>query len=521
MAVYDFHKWDVGLLGSALGSSFGPLAREKLLLTAARKAVLTCSGASILSSIVSQHPIESLMLEAASAHEQIAGDGVKAYALMLDAARAEVGQQLQALPKDRQAAWRVRLSRAVFWLQLEVLPHNLTECWREQAVRTLDGEDAFRADAYRVAATALGVQLGASASASLSEALIEAVLPARAATLPPGGAATWQLDGTVARARCLALVAAPGAQPSRSCATAGRIIGGTPSSELMPVFGKDGVLLLLGAHAAAPEVQTAAEARAVEAGVPAEVVVSADQAPAGGMDSAAVTCNGIDSAAGRWVDFVHASREAWVQTAHAAGVRLLLSGAPLSALTVQLCAQHGVCAVPGVDEDDLRALATAAGISILQRWPRSAELTALLTPTAGFAQPGCSFECLRLGGRGYVRVQLASAPQLCSLVVRASSPGLANEYAAAVGRALRSLRLWLDAGRTRTDADAKEWGSRVLLALPGAGAAEMQLEASVRRLVAAQKQARTNASATALLPEQTAVLQILSAALLAPVRQVR
>ena len=223
MAGSDIHKWDVGLLGSALGSSFGPLAREKLLLTAARKAVLTCSGASILSSIVSQHPIESLMLEAASAHEQIAGDGVKAYALMLDAARAEVGQQLQALPKDRQAAWRVRLSRAVCWLQLEVLPHNLTECWREQAVRTLDGDDAFRADAYRVAATALGVQLGASASASLSEALIEALLPARAATLLPAGAATWQLDGTVARARCLALVAAPGAQPSRSCATAGAL----------------------------------------------------------------------------------------------------------------------------------------------------------------------------------------------------------------------------------------------------------------------------------------------------------
>ena len=279
----------------------------------------------------------------------------------------------------------------------------------------------------------------------------------------------------------------------------------------MPVLGKVGLLLLLGAHAAAPEVQTAAEARAVEAGVPAEVVVSADQVPAGG----------IDGAAGRWVDFVHASRAAWVQTAHSAGVRLLLSGAPLSPLTVQLCAQHGVCAVHGVDEDDLRALSTAAGISILQRWPRPTELAALLTPTAGFAQPGCSFECLRLGGRGYVRVQLASAPHLCSLVVRAPSSGLANEYAAAVGRALRSLRLWLEAGRTWTDADAKEKGSRVLFALPGAGASEMQLEASVRRLVAAQKEARTSASATACLPEQTAVLQILSAALLAPVRQVR
>ena len=313
------------------------------------------------------------------------------------------------------------------------------------------------------------------------------------------------------------------------------------------MLGKVGLLLLLGAHAAAPEVQTAAEARAVEAGVPAEVVVSADQVPAGG----------IDGAAGRWVDFVHASRAAWVQTAHSAGVRLLLSGAPLSPLTVQLCAQHGVCAVPGVDEDDLRALSTAAGISILQRWPRPTELAALLTPTAGFAQPGCSFECLRLGGRGYVRVQLASAPHLCSLVVRAPSSGLANEYAAAVGRALRSLRLWLEAGRSRTDADAKEKGSapgvgelgsarsakekgsapgvgelgsarsakekgsRVLFALPGAGASEMQLEASVRRLVAAQKEARTSASATACLPEQTAVLQILSAALLAPVRQVR
>ncbi len=519
----DLHSallWGVSLLGGALGSSFGPLAREKLLLTAARKAVITSGGANILSAVVSQHPVESLVLEAVSEHDEAVGDGVKAYALMLDAARAEIGRQLHALPEARRAAWRVRLSRAICWLQLEMLPHALTQCWRDQALPTAGASDAIRTTTHRIVATALGVQLGVSASASLTEALVNALLPL--------GLAPWHLDGVVARARCMALIAAQGAQPCQSCATDGRLIGGAPPSELMPASGAGGALLLLGAHAASPEVQTAAEARAAESGTPAEVVVSVERAPErapGGREDGA--------AAVRLVEAVHASRAAWVQAVHAAGVRLLLSGAPLSALTVQLCAQHGVCAVPGVDVDDLRALASAGGISVLQRWPRPNELAALLSQPAGFVRHGCSFECLRLGGQGHLRVQLVSAPQLCSLVVRAPSAGLAREYSATVSRALRSVRLWLDAGDRTTD-DAAAAASvppqfaeeeRVLLALPGAGAAEMQLEACVRRLIGARMQegAAATSSPTGLgqapLAEHSAALHILAAALVAPVRQ--
>lgn len=104
-------------LVAACASSFGPLPREKLLLTATRKAVLTCSGTSILGALVSRHPIQALVLSAAAEHVQASGDGAKSFVLMLDAALREVERQLLTRPSAHQAAWQMRLSRATCWLQ--------------------------------------------------------------------------------------------------------------------------------------------------------------------------------------------------------------------------------------------------------------------------------------------------------------------------------------------------------------------------------------------------------------------
>lgn len=126
--------------------------------------------------------------------------------------------------------------------------------------------------------------------------------------------------------------------------------------------------MLLGAHASSPDMQTAAEARAADAGAPAEMLVSArarHAVAAAAADRATELAEPVDACA--TVDAVHASRAAWVRVLREGGVRLLLSGAPLSALTVQLCAEAGVCAVPGVEEDGLQSLATHASLGILRR----------------------------------------------------------------------------------------------------------------------------------------------------------
>ena len=188
---------DTAALRDSIASSFGPLPREKLLLTATRKAVLTCSGTAILSSFVSSHPVQRLVLDAASAQQQNAGDGQKAFVLMLDAARCEVDEQLRALPPDRRLAWRARLARAVVGLQMHVLPGELADCWREQAVRVAASGAAFRTATHQVVSTALGAQLGSSASAALTAALVEALLPSEVCAFP-----NWELRSLFDQRHC-------------------------------------------------------------------------------------------------------------------------------------------------------------------------------------------------------------------------------------------------------------------------------------------------------------------------------
>ena len=117
MQALDIRDAGCDVLAASVRTSFGPLPREKLLLTATRKAILTCNGSTILSALVSTHPLQSHVLKAALAQSSITGDGSKAVVIMLHAALDELDRQLFRLPWYRRASWRGRIGRAVRWLQ--------------------------------------------------------------------------------------------------------------------------------------------------------------------------------------------------------------------------------------------------------------------------------------------------------------------------------------------------------------------------------------------------------------------
>ena len=276
----------------------------------------------------------------------------------------------------------------------------------------------------------------------------------------------------------------------------------------MPSAGANCAILMLGTHAASPELATTSEAR--QAGVQArvELTTSRDAATPGG-------------AAASMSDHVHAERSRWVKCLCDHGVRLLLSAAPISALTAQLCAKAGICAVPGVDTSDLRALCHVSSCSVLQEWPRTAQLSALLSSRSGFVAHGCTFEVVAMGGRKHTHVKIDGTRGLSTLVVRGASDSLAKEYALAATRALACMRVWLAAdepSRARTE---------VLHSLPGAGATELQMEACVRALIAGGVWPRgadhtgvaESSSEPKLSVEHIGMLRVLSAALLAVPRQ--
>ena len=88
-------------LGSAVGASellstsYGPLPGEKLLLTATGKAIFTCSGPSILNAFVTDDALQGLVVGAAQDHAAHAGDGTKAFVIMLAAALADAGTRVR------------------------------------------------------------------------------------------------------------------------------------------------------------------------------------------------------------------------------------------------------------------------------------------------------------------------------------------------------------------------------------------------------------------------------------------
>ena len=131
----------VSEVASTLSSCYGPLPKEKLLVSAARRVLITSSGAAILSSLVSAHPLARLVIDCASAHVQHVGDGGCAFVLLLHALLLEVSKVLTPLPPTRRWQQQAVMARALRALESDVLPRMLVPRWRAQALRT-DADDA-------------------------------------------------------------------------------------------------------------------------------------------------------------------------------------------------------------------------------------------------------------------------------------------------------------------------------------------------------------------------------------------
>jgi hypothetical protein len=302
----------------------------------------------------------------------------------------------------------------------------------------------------------------------LAETLVAAVFAASTAVgaeQPPRTAAAPAIESSQGHvplaawqgsARTLCLACAGGASVQASFACPGVVLQAPPLSALMPRALRGVGILMLGARACSDD----AGGRPPAAALPARIQLQEGLRPGGFAEVVA---------------WARDEREHCIRAARSAGVRLLLSAAPLSPLTTQLCAELGIAAAL-VDTDALDAIRTAGRAALLRRWPRAAELPALLAPAAGFVCSG-DFEWLRLGSSEWLRVAPAAradAPPLMSAVLRGPSQGLAREYEVATRRALRVLRTWLCAA-------AEPGPPALLLSLPGAGASELQLEALLAR----------------------------------------
>ena len=123
----------VSEVASTLSSCYGPLPKEKLLVSATRRVLITSSGATILSSLVSAHPLARLVIDCASAHVQHVGDGGCAFVLLLHALLLEVSRVLTPLPPPRRWQQQAVMARTLRALESDVLPRMLVPRWRAQA----------------------------------------------------------------------------------------------------------------------------------------------------------------------------------------------------------------------------------------------------------------------------------------------------------------------------------------------------------------------------------------------------
>lgn len=123
----------VSEVASTLRSCYGPLPKEKLLVSATRRVLITSSGATILSSLVSAHPLARLVIDCASAHVQHVGDGGCAFVLLLHALLLEVSRVLPPLPPPRRWQQQAVMARTLRALESDVLPRMLVPRWLAQA----------------------------------------------------------------------------------------------------------------------------------------------------------------------------------------------------------------------------------------------------------------------------------------------------------------------------------------------------------------------------------------------------
>ena len=103
-------------LESAVATGFGPLPRQKLLVTAARRVVITSSGASVLAALVTEHPVVRLVIDMALDHVARCGDGAASFVLMVCAGLRDVSAQLRGLPPHCRRTHVVRVARGLLHL---------------------------------------------------------------------------------------------------------------------------------------------------------------------------------------------------------------------------------------------------------------------------------------------------------------------------------------------------------------------------------------------------------------------
>lgn len=462
-----------GALAAAVESSFGPQPREKLLVSAVGRVLITSSGASILASLVAEPaewPVARYLIECALGHAASAGEGATAFVLMADAALRAIEAELAPLTAPRRRQEMSRLARELAVLGGHTLPTLLDPRWRQGALavplRSLEPAAAarlLRQVGLAIAATSLGAAFPPHASAAVCAALVGALLPVDGpaaegatgtASLEADAVGLWRLAQRRA-AGCAAIVGAAGAAVGASTSYAGLLLRARLlDEERMPHSGEACGLLLLGPRAQPPD----AAGAAVSCAQQATVRVSATRrggGPGGGGEGSSCSAGASLADAARWATDERAN---WVDAAHAAGVGLILSAGPLSPLVAQLCAARGIAAAAGVEASSLAPLFQSESVQALRRWPRSSELAQLLaSPTAGYVLRGCAFQLRRMGGQPWLHlVPPAAAPPARlprTAVVRAPTEGLAREYARSAERAMATLRLWLGEPRHHLAAD--------------------------------------------------------------------
>ncbi|KAL1520803.1 hypothetical protein AB1Y20_022365 [Prymnesium parvum] len=414
----------VSALARVVRSAYGPRPREKLLISATNRVLITSSGASILASLVSDHPVTRWLLDTVAAHVAHAGDGATSFVLLLH----YVLDEADALLRGR-AASRIRLVRAVDWLRKDALPYRLFPSWEQQTVRTdPDDPEAIRDAALRLCATSLAGCFGASVSHSLTAALVGAL------TLAPTDGSPLPIDLVRRRAGGgISILAVGGGLARSSHGCAGAVVEAQPISERMPRQLRSTRALFLGSSAIPPEDRRAGDD--ATSGVPVTIQVAAAAHRAGDSELPRQPASEVMGVAAD-------ERRRWVRALRDAGVRLLLSGTSVGAGTVPLCVEAGVCVLQGVDSSDLHLLARGLGVSPLRAFPRATELSELAT-SPGFVADAVSLDCVRMGSKWWCRVSSPHAEELVTCTVRAPTAGLALEYRKASERALRSLRLWM------------------------------------------------------------------------------
>jgi hypothetical protein len=267
-------------LAEAVETSFGPQPREKLLVSAVGRVLITSSGASILRSLVTEpaeSPVARYLIDCALGHADSAGEGATAFILMADAALCSIDALLAPLPPSRRRAEQSRLAHELAVLGGHTLPAVLEPDWRLACLavplRSLDPPAAallLRQVGLAIAATSLGAAFSAPASAAVCSALVGALLPeegegeAGQQSGAAGGRAASAGDRSnahgvwrLAQARAgggVAVVGAPGEAVNRSTSLRGLLLRARRIDETgMPQSGHAAGVLFLGPRALPPD----------------------------------------------------------------------------------------------------------------------------------------------------------------------------------------------------------------------------------------------------------------------------